>query len=468
MADEQATTPDTSPITRAEYEALHTELAEIGRAMKSLGDPDRLDAAAKAAVERLESAERPGHQLPATLFAPPVDHERPGTSAKDLVLGASDDPKVVRFQKANDRGLILRKLASTYGLDEAAVRTSPIWKELQASAAECKALSSTGSATGDEFVPTNMSPQVKLQARLENRTAALFPIVNPTSNPYLYPFEGTIGLPYRQAEPTTDNAANIPSRTPATGKATFTASTMALSILMSYHFQWDSVVDAVDFIQRKVTQSLSDGIEACIYNGDLNGQTAGSHMDAGVTSATDARTCFDGLRMTAQDPATDRTADIDGWAQGDMATLIALLTAELVGSDLNSVHFAMSHRTYAKMFGDNTNWPSIQTVDLFGQDRALVRGNALATVFGHPILVSSQISNTHNSAVADAGNGTDTVVYAFVPNVFGLAFWEQPTIEMWRDTRALQAGCVGYQRVDWEPFYTSSSYYGVAVGYDVT
>lgn len=174
---------------------------------------------------------------------------------------------------------------------------------------------STGS--GNDWDPTSFSGRFFEKARVPLQVENLIPSFVMPRSPFLFPVEVGDLTSYLVAEISTappilgSTSGYIPDgkgSTAITSSKTFTAKKHALMAFVSKEAEEDLIVPILPYLEGKVIQAINIGKENAILNGD----TAGTHMDLDVTSATDVRKSFDGLRDYALNVASSGTKDAGG------------------------------------------------------------------------------------------------------------------------------------------------------------
>lgn len=264
-----------------------------------------------------------------------------------------------------------------------------------------RALDSTTSAEGDEFVPTELSASLIERVNLPLRVAALFPTIPMPTNPFDIPGRGVsrqrLG---KHAEQTADTGqTRFKAVTPATRKITLTAVKFAGEMIVSKEVEEDALIAMLPFMQEEMIDFLAGDIEDAIINGDAQG----SHMDSDTTSSDDPRKALDGLRQHTQ--STEKT---DG-SSASKLTVAHLRTnrAQLGKYGINPADLAhvVSMNSYLQLLDDS----NVVTVDKIGPSATIVTGE-LGRVDGIPLVVSEYVRTDLNaSGVYDGSTTTETI-----------------------------------------------------------
>lgn len=254
-----------------------------------------------------------------------------------------------------------------------------------------KALSSTGSTAGDEWVPTGFGSNLLEQVRVATPTVNLFPVLPMPTNPFINPVMSTPG----QCRIRTENTP-VSEGTMATANKTWTASTFANYQAFSDELNEDSAVAVAAQVQADIVRVLAEGLEHAIVNGDADGA---SHIDddyaTGVLGAGFPQNAsFNGLRQMFLDGGVGlsknggglyMTAALFADALGSMGKFAAHKTNECAG--------LTNTETYLKLLTE-ANSPLV-TVDKYGPGATILTGE-LGRIFGVPVFTAFGIEARRN------------------------------------------------------------------------
>lgn len=333
----------------------------------------------------LREAKTPAQRLAAI-------HQRPAERAAVVLGRKAQDVK--RFQEAADDVAILNAVMSAQrpGFD---VRETGYWHEEFLPA--CRAIDTQTAAEGQEFVPRSLSSNLIERVNLELRVAALFPTIPMPTNPFDIP-----GRPVsrtrlgKAAEQTADTGqTGFEKVTPGSRKVTLTAVKFAGEALFSKESDEDSIIAILPFTQDELVDYLSADIEDTTINGD----TSGSHQDVDVSSSTDPRKNWAGLRK----------ALIAG-AKTD-ASNAALTVAMLRINRKNMGRYGVQPANLAHVLGiaeyvDLLSDSSVITVDKYGAQATILSGE-LGKVDGVPLIVSEYVRGDVNATGVYDGTTTN-------------------------------------------------------------
>ena len=133
-----------------------------------------------------------------------------------------------------------------------------------------KALTSTGSATGDELVPTNMAAMLWDDFFLASRIVTMQRITMPTN-----PFDVPLGLGSVTWRKGTENTATTASD-PATAKSTLTATELITEQNWSYTLDEDAAVAMAPSIRARLCAGGGEIMDAFALNADATNAATGN------------------------------------------------------------------------------------------------------------------------------------------------------------------------------------------------
>lgn len=265
-----------------------------------------------------------------------------------------------------------------------------------------KALTSTGSATGDELVPTGMAAQLWQDIFLASRVAAAMETVPMPTNPFDVPL-GLGDVTWRKG---TENTATTASD-PATAKSTLTATELVSEVNWSYTLDEDAIVALMPAIRNRIAISGAEVIDAFALNADAtNAATGNINLD----DADPADTVYylsagqDGVRHLWLVDNTGQTINAGGDALADADITDALAKMGKYAVNPNQVVMVTDPATYLNGFLKLTN---AVTIDKFGPDAVVLTGQ-LAAYRGIPIVVSAShpLGEADGKVSTTGGNNT--------------------------------------------------------------
>lgn len=268
-----------------------------------------------------------------------------------------------------------------------------------------KALSTSVSGEGSEWIPTGYSPRLFEKARLEMKVANLFERIPLPNATYVLPVQTADSTAYLVPENTSNDGTKIPASQPTSSNATFTAKKLAARVRVSDEANEDAVFPLLAFVERNVAQAIANAIETCMLNGD----TTATHQDSNVTSAFDAKKAFKGLRKLASDKSATLSNSDAFPTTTHLHTLRAIMDTVYFVNPGN-LAYIMGGIDYLHVMQDTTN---VTTMEKYGPAATILTGE-LGRAWNIPIIVSEfQNENLNASGVYD-GSTTDRNVLQIV------------------------------------------------------
>ena len=197
-----------------------------------------------------------------------------------------------------------------------------------------KAMYSTGTNLGDEWVPTEFSQEMEDLQRLSVGLEDLFRSWDMPSNPATWPFKASGATASRFAEAAVNNPDEHPKTSFGTDNVSFNAKILGAVLPVSPELIEDSIVDMASEIRKELVFATNTGIDSAILRGD----TTATHRDTSPAyDTTNPESSWIGLFYTAVD-RTSATFDSqsasagvgDGaatWGAQDMRYLRTLMGA---------------------------------------------------------------------------------------------------------------------------------------------
>lgn len=323
-----------------------------------------------------------------------------------------------------------------------------------------KALDSTTAGGVDEWVPTEMSPQLREKVRLQLKVAGLFDIIPMPSNPYTVPVEVGDLQSFLQPENTADTGQTIipvGDTGSVSGALTFTAVGHMTRVLTSKEATEDSIVPVLPWIQSRIVMALAQGREDAVLNGDT-----GTHQDSDTQagSAQGRRRMFKGLRAHALE--NSYSTDLSTLSKDNLLTMMGNMGVYGVNpADLAWVTSISGWIKLMKIDG-------VDTLDKFGPSAVLLSGQ-LGSILGIPIIVSEfQRTDLDNTGVYAAAS-SKTVINLVNRRAFAWGERGGPTTQLLTELYAVynQNAMLATERIDFEPIYPIASNRATELGYNV-
>lgn len=252
------------------------------------------------------------------------------------------------------------------------------------------------SGTGAEFIPDQFIADLYQEFQLPKRLRGLLTRVQADRNTLLIPRLNRGGRPYIKGEITVDSPlAQYKTSTPATGQKTINIKGLASSYVLDDAAVEDAALAILPIFSQQIAQDLEDAFEDCMLNGD----TAATHQDTGISSwnarerwgtsglggASDHRRTFLGMRAAAFDQSNTLTKPGAKLVVADILNGISSL-GELGASELVMV---VSPEFMIKQL---MPLDEVITIDKFGPNASILNGQ-IGSIFGVPIVMSRFLTN---------------------------------------------------------------------------
>jgi len=480
-ATETDTEPDnTEADVKAEVkEAVAAALAEVEKQRKEQ-EAEEAKAALEAERENAAKTRKVDPEEEAAVEAPAVHYagirSHTARSLRDLLAVKKADLEkgglpagkqfIEDFQRWNDDMLLLSRALHQNGHYPDVTKFAPyrefwysdaVQKELKE-----KALYSTGSGVGDEWVPTEFSQQWMEQVGTQGEVMPTFRTLDMVTNPQTFPvFGNRTATMYLQGEATSDNPEKFRATDVTTAQLSLTAKQMALRIKWSQEFAEDAISGSLDYMRQDLSNSAAHGVDEAIIHGDASG----NGFDTGYSyESDDRRKAFDGLRYYVH--VTDTTARVDcsgvTWSNANNF-LTVLATMNKYAGD-NPV-FLVDKVTAAKLGllqDSNGNLVASPT----GVVDSAARGAAkLTSLLGMRVIASEAMLTTLNASGVYDGSTTDYCApLIYNPDAFYIGRRRGWTLEVEKDIVTGTWDLVMTVRLAFGTPYTSGEIVGEAYG----
>jgi len=426
------------------------ELVVSHKADSGTIDDDKVKALFATEIEEMvgkqvreQLAAAPVRTMPSgdTVWAENVDQALPGLKGnryyrmvRDIARNGYHQSVGARY-KAVDLWLANRMLAAQMDLKHPRINNGgqalPPSDDLVAAV---KALTSTGTGTGDELVPTGMAAELWQDFFLASKIVpSLFGIDQPTN-----PFDVPLGLGDVTWRKGTENTATTVSD-PTTAKPTLTATEQVTEQNWSYTLNEDAVIAMAPALRERLAISGGEQMDAFALNADATDAASGNiNLD---DADPDADSYYlssgqDGLRhQWLVDKATQTVAaGGDTLVDADVTSMFAKMGKYAV--DPNQCRIVCDVSTYLKGF---LSLGEVLTIDKFGPQAVVLTGQ-LAAYRGVPILVSAShpLAEADGKVSTTAANNTLGSVTCFNRLTWYVGFLRELLIEMDRDIQKRQ------------------------------
>ncbi len=379
--------------TTQEMELLKKEIADVSTFVKERVEPAHDERVRlRKAIEALTSEQRE-YRRSAVLD----DHHYP--SSRGVSRNASTGDRVVKSGPyAGCDTLDLAIMRSMQRAAESQLGSDSVhdWDVRLKSA-----MDSVTAGKGDELVSTGMSSQLWQDVHQETKVAGLFNRIDMPTNPFDIPLQlGDVNW-----YPGTENTAVVES-TPKTSKQTLTAHELVAEVPWSLTIDEDAVFAVLPEVRRTLVRNAAEVIDDVLLNADMTGANSINADEATITSSTAGKAHFmigfDGLLHL---PLMDNTGQATAiGADANAATYLDLLKKlGKYGVNARDTVFITDVATFVSSLGIST----VETVDKLGPQATILTGQ-LATVYGHPMIVSGQMRLADTDGkVTSGGNDED-------------------------------------------------------------
>ncbi len=378
---------------------------------------------------------------------------------KSAASYGSREHDVRQFHKFCDLAYLGHKIMyPSTGKEKSAVplQTMQIWQQFIKGENELgKALATSTANQGQEWVPTGFSRDFFDRVEADLIVAQLHDMITIPAGvgDYDVGAAGAAVTAYKVAESTDDESDKIPALSPNTRKVTFSPEDIGARALVSVQQTEDAALNTVDFVIRQLIIAYARAIDTAIINGD----TAATHQDTDVTSATDAKKLWDGYRKLA-----NTAAKIDANDAVSNANIRQAIQAMGIYGRPGEVALVTNAVGYWKLHTST----EVLTVDKYGANAA-IRTGEVGNYLGNPIIWSDLVKEDLAEDGDYDGVTTNETMIAF-PNMqaFALGVKRDVTVETEKDIETQQIKIVTTGRADFQAKYASSENY-VATLYDI-
>jgi HK97 family phage major capsid protein len=377
------------------------------------------------------------------------------TNFKPLSAG-SEDSVLREAQDLNDQVFVWSLHQRVKLGREPDVRNCPIYTDLQqAMDVLGKALDTTDTAN---WVPTSFSTALIDRYELDRNVVRQLRTMMIPRSPFQLPVMGARTTTYLFAENTAgsgpESATVVPTSDMTDAAITLTLISLAARTSWSYELDEDSILPIATLARDEMGKSMAYSEEDALINAD----TAGTHMDIDVTSATDVRKAWLGFRAWAVDRSFTTA----------FATLLNanLLMAMVRGMGI----WGAKAQDLFWIIGPNTRAALMVLTDSLSN--AVMIGSATAspvasvqtlsdvpTLFGLPVVVSEAMRTNMNATGIYDGTTTTQTGILLVNRPSWVYAWTNAgvTVESQRWIRTRQIEVVASTRREFERFFTGAT-----------
>jgi len=399
------------------------------------------------------------------LLQEPVDYNQPGGGLVKIIRDLNDIvylSHVYLSQKARGRYDIMNLKA--FKLFRTLVeRVDPEF---------AKALYSTGTGVGDEWVPTEMSATLYEQMALEAKVEGYIPHWQMPSNPATWPIKTTTSTAYIYPEAAVNNPTQLTKSQFATTNVTFTTRNAGVAIPVSPEFMEDSIIDVIPAIRNDMALALAKGKESAIINGD----DAASHRDtqAGWVSGN-MEYGEDGLRRMAIDSqagtgakntfSVQATSGIGDKAatfgEGDVRGLRDALPSPH-GVNADNLVYVTTPRVWFKML----SFAPVAQAGTYNMGKSTWSDGSLNMFDGSPVVLTGQMVDTYHTDGLWSTTGATSSILCFDKTAFKVGEKRGVTVEYDNDILTQQRAFVATTRYCFRSMRPATDH-AVSMGYNI-
>ena len=293
-----------------------------------------------------------------------------------------------------------------------------------------RALTATGSATGDELVPTLEASALWMDVNLQTQVAPLIPTIAMPSNPFDIPTQ----LGDASWYPGTENTTATES-TPATAKKTLTAYELVSQVSFSFSIEEDSIIALLPEIRSGLVRNAAEVLDDVILNADTTAANS-INADGATISASTANKAqwligYDGLRHAALVDNTSMANNHNAAVSDDMFNEIRSKLGKY-GTRPSELVWIMDVNTFIRAQGIS----NFRTMDKLGPNATILTGQ-LGAVSGIPVIASEQMRLADTDGkITSAGNSADTGTLLIVnKGQWQQGFRRDMAVDVFRDTQ---------------------------------
>lgn len=301
--------------------------------------------------------------------------------------------------------------------------------------AVAKAMTSTGSTTGDELVPTDMAASLWDDIYAATRVASLLVPQPMTSDP----MDISLSLGDATFRKGTQNTATTASDL-ATAKSTLTTTEQVAEVNWSYTLEEDAVIAMMPAIRAGLARNAAEYVDRFVLNADATNAGTGNINLDDADPPDDSYYLSDGQDGIRHQWIVDNSGQAvagggDALADADMRSMFGKLGKYFQDAQ-NDVVIVTDYSTYLKGMLALTN---VVTVDKMGAQATILTGQ-LGSYMGVPIVPSNfhPLGEADGKCSTTAGSNTLGSVSCFNRQMWRLGYRRGVTIEVDRDIQKRQ------------------------------
>lgn len=408
------------------------QIAEVVRNHQGEGKDGTLDMVAlagavqglidKQVAAKLADAERNRPIRRGEIIGPPgFEHVSPGVVPDGKFAGKSvDDLVFVNWLLAKSKALY----PENKGI-------KPASKDL--TDAIQKALTATGTGTGDEYVPTGMAAQLWSDMFLSAKIVPTIGTIPMPTDPFDMPL-GWGSITWRKGTQNTGTTVTDP----ATAKSTFTSTEQVAEVNWSYDLDEESVVAVLPTLRQELARSAADQADAFVLNADATDAATGNiNLDDGnpPDDSYYLSNGQDGIRHLYLVDNTGQSTDINSTLE-DSELRAGIARLGKYAADPSRCCMVTDIETYLVGMLGLTN---VVTVDKYGPQATVLTGE-LAKYAGIPIVTSSQMAEAEDDGkvCVTAASNDEGQIAIFHRDMWRVGFRRELLMEMDRNIQKRQ------------------------------
>lgn len=284
------------------------------------------------------------------------------------------------------------------GADQALV-SKGLWWLTDAYQRAVKAMDTAETGFGLQLIGNQYVGELWQAARPATRLFALINTFEMTAPTAFLPIMQAFPEMLFVAESTANNSSNYDTTKTGSNRVQVDAKKFVIHQMWSGEMEEDSIVPFIPFLRMELQNSIAHYSDSLVLNGDTTNTATGNiNLDDADPADTKHYLAFDGIRHVGLVDVTGNSKDIAGAIS---ATEFLLARGRMVDNtagkyfywgfpdDPMDVVHVMDFETYLRVNDLN----EVVTVDKMGP-RATILNGQLASIYGHPIIVSAAMSKT--------------------------------------------------------------------------
>ena len=278
---------------------------------------------------------------------------------------------------------------------------------------QSKALETGGSGSGEELSRVNVDLSSQLQEKLYQESALATRLISSEINMPTNPFKLPVVTSFPEFRLQDEASSTSPAANAAqnVGTANVTLDTFKLVGISEYSYEVDE--DSILAILPIITNQLAKGAASSFENAVINGDKAGTHQDASVTTANNPAKACNGIRKLGLGAGIEYSNS----AAAFTADTVGGMRAEMGVYGLNPADLALivSIKDYNALIQQD----EIAQANTFGSDYTY-RSGVLPKIFGIDVITSAHMGDGVDStgvvSATPASNTLSTSALIHVPS----------------------------------------------------